>query len=382
MRFADPDRCLYADTPELYLISICYTLNIAVYQVDPCNSHHYVLRQTSYGNKNNTERVVYLFLHGLHYQRIFTIDGSYSYIADGGDGDDGGGEESISIIDNNSSSNEKNTNHIEESNEPTVVSALLQNYGDDGGQESISIIDNNFSSNENNTSRIEESNEPTVVSALLQNHWLKNKPLEEYYQYAWRKYELALAQASVWFSLNVSLKNRLLERWKENLCIPNHLIDNWRDVLCVPEQFDDDDEEEDEEEEEEEEEEEDEEEEEEYEDEYEDENEVAVAVENEMSEPSQGNDYANFINTTLDDSMRATSHQSLLKKLKHPPANWTQSSVFQKIFKCDYGGFTISGTVDILSAIPGELSQVTISTYPGRSKQKTGHMLLVVSSPY
>jgi hypothetical protein len=193
MRFADPDRCLYADTPELYLVSICYTLNIAVYQVDPCSFHHYVLIQTLYGNKNNTERVVYLFLNGLHYQRIFTVDGSYSYIADGGD-------------------------------------------GDDGGEESISIIDNNSSFDENNTSHVVESNEPTVVSALLQNHWLKNKPPEICDQYAWRKaYDLALAQASVWFSLNVSRKNRLLERWKENLCIPNHLIDNWRDVLCVPE---------------------------------------------------------------------------------------------------------------------------------------------------
>jgi len=336
MRFADPDRCLYADTPELYLISICYELNIAVYQIDPCSSHYYVLIQTLYGNKNNTERVVYLFLHGLHYQRIFTVDGNYSYIADSGDGD----------------------------------------YG---GEKSISIIDNNSSSNEINTSHIEESNEPTVVSALFQNHWLKNKPLEDYYQ-AWCKYDLALAQAS---------------------------------VLCVPEQFDDDDDDDDEEEKEEEEEEgyeeeeeeydeedeeeeydeeeeeeeeeyeeEEEEEEEEYEDNYGDENEVAVAVENEMPEPPQRNDDGNFINTTLDDSMRATSHQSQLNKLKHPPANWTQSSVFQKIFKCDYDGFTISGKVDILSAILGELSQVTISTYPGRSKQKTGHMLLVASSPY
>ncbi len=118
------------------------------------------------------------------------------------------------------------------------------------------------------------------------------------------------------------------------------------------------------------------------EEEYEDENEFAVAVDNDMPEPSQSNDDENFINTTLDDSMRATSHRSLLKKLKHPPANWTQSSEFQKIFKCDYDGFTISGKVDILSAILGELSQVTISTYPGRSKQKTGHMLLVASSPY
>jgi hypothetical protein len=144
MRFADPDRCLYTDTPELYLISICYDLNIAVYQIDPCNSQHYVLMQKLYGDKNNTERVVYLMLHGVHYQRIFTVDGSYSYIADGGD-------------------------------------------GDDGGEESISIIDNNSSSDENNTSHIEESNEPTVVSALLQNHWLKNKPADELMSSLWHK---------------------------------------------------------------------------------------------------------------------------------------------------------------------------------------------------
>ena len=170
MRFADPNRCLYTDTPELYLILICYALNIAVYQVVPCSSQHYALIRKMYGNKNKTERVVYLFLHGLHYQRIFTIDGSYSYIADGGD-------------------------------------------GDDGGEESISIIDNNSSSDENNTSHVVESNEPTVVSALLQNHWLKKKPPNIFDQYAWHKaYELALAQASVWFSLNVSWKNRLLER--------------------------------------------------------------------------------------------------------------------------------------------------------------------------
>jgi hypothetical protein len=56
--------------------------------------------------------------------------------------------------------------------------------------------------------------------------------------------------------------------------------------------------------------------------------------------------------------------------------------MFQKIFKCDYDGFKISGRIDILSAILGELSQVTILTYPGRSKQTTGNVLLVASSPY
>ena len=34
-----------------------------------------------------------MFLHGLHYQRIFTVDGRYSDIVDGGDGDGGDDEE-------------------------------------------------------------------------------------------------------------------------------------------------------------------------------------------------------------------------------------------------------------------------------------------------
>jgi len=152
-----------------------------------------MLIQTLYGDKNNTERVVYLILNGLHYQRIFTVNGSYSYIADSGD-------------------------------------------GDGGVDKSISIIDNNSSSDEDNTSNVVDSNGPTVVVALLQNHWLKNKPADECDQYEWRRaYERALADASVWINLNVSGKNRLLERWKENLCIPNHLLENWRGVLCVPE---------------------------------------------------------------------------------------------------------------------------------------------------
>ncbi len=35
MRFADVNRCIYANAPELCLISSSYALNISVYQVDP-----------------------------------------------------------------------------------------------------------------------------------------------------------------------------------------------------------------------------------------------------------------------------------------------------------------------------------------------------------
>ena len=55
--------------------------------------------------KNNTERVVYLFLHGLHYQRIFTVDGCYSDIVDGGDGDGEDDEEDEDYEDEDDASN-------------------------------------------------------------------------------------------------------------------------------------------------------------------------------------------------------------------------------------------------------------------------------------
>ncbi len=35
MRIATENRCIYANTPELFLIARRYSLNIAVYQVDP-----------------------------------------------------------------------------------------------------------------------------------------------------------------------------------------------------------------------------------------------------------------------------------------------------------------------------------------------------------
>ena len=37
MRVATPDRCLFGNTPELYLIAHRYLLNVAVYKVDPNN---------------------------------------------------------------------------------------------------------------------------------------------------------------------------------------------------------------------------------------------------------------------------------------------------------------------------------------------------------
>ena len=74
MRFIDVDRCIYGNTPELYLISSCYTLNIAVYQVDPDSSQHYTLIQSFPGDPNHLANVVYLFLHSSYYQRIITAD--------------------------------------------------------------------------------------------------------------------------------------------------------------------------------------------------------------------------------------------------------------------------------------------------------------------
>ena len=46
-----------------------------------------------------------MFLHGLHYQRIFTVDGRYSDIVDGGDGDGGDDEEDEDYEDEDDTSN-------------------------------------------------------------------------------------------------------------------------------------------------------------------------------------------------------------------------------------------------------------------------------------
>jgi hypothetical protein len=76
------NRCIYANAPELCLISSSYPLNIAVYQVDPHSSHYYALNQEFYGDPNNSENVVYLLYYGIHYQRIITEDQHYSVIND------------------------------------------------------------------------------------------------------------------------------------------------------------------------------------------------------------------------------------------------------------------------------------------------------------
>ena len=82
MRLADANRCIFANTPELLLISSSYALNIAVYQVDPRSSQHYDPRQEFYGDRNNSENVVYLLYTGIHYQRILTHNQRYSVIDD------------------------------------------------------------------------------------------------------------------------------------------------------------------------------------------------------------------------------------------------------------------------------------------------------------
>ena len=59
MRIATEDRCIFGNTPELFLISCRYSLNIAVYQVDPCSPLHYILVQEFVGDFNNLENVVF-----------------------------------------------------------------------------------------------------------------------------------------------------------------------------------------------------------------------------------------------------------------------------------------------------------------------------------
>ncbi len=67
MRIATEDRCVFGNTLKLFLISCRYSLNIAVYQVDPRSPLHYVLIQEFVGDFNNLKNVVYLFLNGIHY---------------------------------------------------------------------------------------------------------------------------------------------------------------------------------------------------------------------------------------------------------------------------------------------------------------------------
>ncbi len=50
MRIPTENRCIYANTPELFLIACRYSLNIAVYQLDPRSSQQYVLIQEFVGD--------------------------------------------------------------------------------------------------------------------------------------------------------------------------------------------------------------------------------------------------------------------------------------------------------------------------------------------
>ncbi len=77
MRIADPNRCLFGNTPELYLIAKMYYLNVAVFQVDPRNPQEYISREPIMVDPNNYDNVIYLLLHGAHYQLIITSDGCY-----------------------------------------------------------------------------------------------------------------------------------------------------------------------------------------------------------------------------------------------------------------------------------------------------------------
>jgi hypothetical protein len=67
MRIATENRCIYANTPELFLIACSYSMNIAVYQVDHRSPLHFVLIQDVVGDPNNLENVVYLLFHGKYY---------------------------------------------------------------------------------------------------------------------------------------------------------------------------------------------------------------------------------------------------------------------------------------------------------------------------
>ena len=54
-----------------------YSLNVAVFQVDPHNPQEYISREPIMVDPNNYDNVIYLLLHGTHYQQIITSDGCY-----------------------------------------------------------------------------------------------------------------------------------------------------------------------------------------------------------------------------------------------------------------------------------------------------------------
>jgi hypothetical protein len=75
MRFADVNRCIYANAPELCLIARSYSLNIAVYQVDPHSSQYYVLIQEFDGDPMLPTAPLCSFfsLRFAHSLSIFTV---------------------------------------------------------------------------------------------------------------------------------------------------------------------------------------------------------------------------------------------------------------------------------------------------------------------
>ena len=77
MRISTPDRCLLGNTPALYLISHRYSLNVAVYEVNPNNPQEYILREPIVVNPYDNDNVIYLLLNGVHYQQIITLDDHY-----------------------------------------------------------------------------------------------------------------------------------------------------------------------------------------------------------------------------------------------------------------------------------------------------------------
>ncbi len=68
MRIAAPNRCLFGNTQELHLIAKVYSLNVAVFQVNPLNPQEYISREPIMVDPHNYDNVIYLLLHGTHYQ--------------------------------------------------------------------------------------------------------------------------------------------------------------------------------------------------------------------------------------------------------------------------------------------------------------------------
>ena len=77
MRIATPDNCVFGNTPELPLILHKYSVNIAIFEVDPDNSHEYVLNSSIVVDPSNHDNFIYLLKDGNHYQQIITLDDHY-----------------------------------------------------------------------------------------------------------------------------------------------------------------------------------------------------------------------------------------------------------------------------------------------------------------